>query len=70
MRLEDSDLERICEYADICPTSNYGNREDCEDKMNCKLYHKMVRTERLLWEYAQPEIYPTEDDDNALESNI
>lgn len=54
MRIDGSDLEKVCEYADMCSQSNYGNREQCEDKFNCKLYYKMERTERLMWEYTQP----------------
>lgn len=49
-----------CEYADVCAPSNYGNKDSCHDKLDCKLYHQMVRTELLMWEYSQPEIIPLE----------
>jgi hypothetical protein len=51
MKLDGSDLDNVCEYGVVCSYGNYGTKEFCQYKRDCKLYYKMVEFERSLWEY-------------------
>jgi hypothetical protein len=53
MRLDGSDLERVCEYEDVCAESNYGSKNHCIDKVDCKRYWTFCDYERKIWEYVQ-----------------
>ena len=55
MRTDESDLERLCEYASICHQSNYGNKDYCTYKEDCKLYWKNVDVEMKMWTWYQIE---------------
>jgi len=55
LRLDDSDLESVCEYADICHESNYGNKDECYNKEDCKTYWKNVDVEMKMWTWYQIE---------------
>lgn len=42
-------LENVCEYAHICPTSDYGSLPECTyDKRSCNKYFEMRQTELIL----------------------